>query len=211
MPAVAQEPGDANGDGDINAGDITKIERIILVLDEETPGADANQDGEVDAADIGVVEYMILEIWPWDHVHIEAPASVPSGADFTADVFVTYVEGFGSASFEVAYNAAVLDLQGVSGGRLLEIDPGVSADFHAVDIDDWSLHGGPGAVRINASIGGNPGPDGAGYLAQLQFQVIGSAGQGSAIAFNTSQSWLRDSLGDAIDATWAGDWFTVAP
>ena len=32
-----------------------------------------------------------------------------------------------------------------------------------------------------------------------------------AIAFNETQSWLRDSLGDAIDATWSGDWFTVAP
>ena len=32
-PALAEDPapGDANGDGDINAGDITKIERIIPV------------------------------------------------------------------------------------------------------------------------------------------------------------------------------------
>jgi len=209
-PTATPLPGDANGDGGIDAADITKIERIILEGDEETPGADANGDGDVNAADIGVVEYMILEIWPWNHVHIEAPASLAHCNSFTATVFVTYVEGFGSAGFEVSYNAAVLDLLGVSGGRILEIDPGVSAEMHSVAIDDWGLHGGPGAVRINASVGGG-GVDGAGYMAQLQFHVNGSAGQGSAIAFNETQSWLRDSLGDAIDATWADDWFTVAP
>jgi|GEM_PF-1829736 len=204
-------PGDANGNGAIDAGDITALERIILEGPPFPPGADANGDGDVNAADIGVVEYMILEIWPWDHVHIEAPDSLAHCNSFTATVFITYVEGFGSAGFEVSYDPDVLDLLGVSGGRMLEIDPGVSAEMHTVAIDDWGLHGGPGAVRINASIAGNPGPDGAGYLAQLQFHVNGSAGQGSAIAFNETQSWLRDSLGDAIDATWAGDWFTVAP
>jgi hypothetical protein len=165
----------------------------------------------VNTSDLGTIEYMILEIWPWNHVHIEAPASLPNGADFTADVFVTYMENFSNASFEVTYNAAVIDLLGVSGGSLLETDPGVSADFHPVAIDDWGLAGGPGAVRINASVGGASGVDGAGYLARLQFHVNGSAGQTSPIAFNGSQSWLRDSLGGAIDATWADDSFTVAP
>ncbi len=210
-PTPAPLPGDANGDGVINAADITKIERIILELDPKTPGADANGDGEVDAADIGVIEYMMLGIWPWNHVHVEAPSSLPYDTHFTATVFITYVEGFGSAGFEVSYDASVLDLQGVTGGTLTQIDPGVSAEFHTIAIDDWGLVGGPGAVRINASIEGNPGPSGAGYLAQLHFHVIGSAGQSSAIAFNETQSWLRDSLGDAIDSTWAGDSVTVAP
>ncbi|GAG13450.1 unnamed protein product, partial [marine sediment metagenome] len=35
-------PGDANGDGSVNALDITKVERIIAGLDAQTPGADAN-------------------------------------------------------------------------------------------------------------------------------------------------------------------------
>jgi hypothetical protein len=52
-------PGDANGDGLVNALDITKVERIIAGLDAETPGADANEDGSVNALDITMVEIII--------------------------------------------------------------------------------------------------------------------------------------------------------
>jgi len=52
-------PGDANGDGNINAIDITKVERIISGLDTATPGADANQDGKVNALDITKIELII--------------------------------------------------------------------------------------------------------------------------------------------------------
>jgi len=52
-------PGDANGDGNVNALDITKVERIISGLDAETPGADANQDGNVNALDITKIEIII--------------------------------------------------------------------------------------------------------------------------------------------------------
>ena len=52
-------PGDANGDGNINALDITKVERIMAELDAETPGADANQDGNINALDITKVERII--------------------------------------------------------------------------------------------------------------------------------------------------------
>jgi hypothetical protein len=49
-------PGDANGDGIINALDITTIERIIVRLDTPTAGADANQDGTINALDITATE-----------------------------------------------------------------------------------------------------------------------------------------------------------
>jgi len=209
VPCNPGDPGDANGDGDINAGDITKIERIIFVLDAETPGADANGDGFVNAADIGTVEYMMLGIWPWEHVHIEAPDGLPYCTHFTATVFVTFVEGFGTAGMEVTYDPGVLELEGVGGGRLTQIDPGVSADFYDVDID-WSQPGGAGVVVINGSVDGNPGVNGSGYLAELQFHVIGSQGQSTDIGFNESSSGLSDRWGAAIDATWEGDIFTVS-
>jgi len=57
VPSVV--PGDANGDGNINALDITKVERTIGGLDAETPGADANQDGSVNALDITKIERII--------------------------------------------------------------------------------------------------------------------------------------------------------
>ncbi len=52
-------PGDANGDGNINALDVTKVERIIAGLDAETSGADANQDGNVNALDVTKIELII--------------------------------------------------------------------------------------------------------------------------------------------------------
>jgi len=52
-------PGDANGDGVVNALDITKVERIIVGLDAETPGADANQDGVMNCLDITKIERII--------------------------------------------------------------------------------------------------------------------------------------------------------
>jgi uncharacterized protein YfaS (alpha-2-macroglobulin family) len=53
-------PGDGNGDGTVNALDITKVERIIVGLDTQTTGADANQDGNVNALDITKVERIIV-------------------------------------------------------------------------------------------------------------------------------------------------------
>jgi len=52
-------PGDANGDGVINALDITKVVRIIALLDAQTSGADVNQDGTVNALDITATKWTI--------------------------------------------------------------------------------------------------------------------------------------------------------
>jgi uncharacterized delta-60 repeat protein len=52
-------PGDGNGDGSVNALDITKVERVIVGLDAETLGADANGDGNINAMDITKIELII--------------------------------------------------------------------------------------------------------------------------------------------------------
>ncbi|MFC2019340.1 6-bladed beta-propeller [Chloroflexota bacterium] len=57
--ATPPEPGDANGDGSINAQDITSVERIVAGLDDETSGADANNDGAVNALDITKTERLV--------------------------------------------------------------------------------------------------------------------------------------------------------
>ncbi len=57
---VTVQCGDANGDGVVDMGDVTKVERIILELDSPTPGADANQDGEIDMGDVTKIERIIL-------------------------------------------------------------------------------------------------------------------------------------------------------
>jgi hypothetical protein len=52
--------GDANGDGQVNMADVTKVERIILGLDPATPGADANEDGQINMSDVTRIERIIL-------------------------------------------------------------------------------------------------------------------------------------------------------
>jgi len=60
---VKYPPGDANGDGSVDSLDITKLKRIIMGLDDPTPGADANGDGNVNALDITKIELIIMGAW----------------------------------------------------------------------------------------------------------------------------------------------------
>lgn len=61
---VAQyyQPGDANGDGEINMADVTKVERIIYGIDPPTLEADANQDGIIDWADTTKIVRIIIDL-----------------------------------------------------------------------------------------------------------------------------------------------------
>ncbi|MEM2388530.1 MAG: PKD domain-containing protein [Candidatus Thermoplasmatota archaeon] len=54
--------GDANMDGNINALDITKIQRIIALLDEATMPADLNMDSIVNLEDVAILINKILGI-----------------------------------------------------------------------------------------------------------------------------------------------------
>lgn len=60
--AVDVIPGDANGDGLVNMGDTTKLERIILTIDPPYAGADANQDGFINMGDYSKIERIIMGI-----------------------------------------------------------------------------------------------------------------------------------------------------
>jgi hypothetical protein len=55
-PIVA---GDANADGVVNAGDITKVERIIMGLDAPNVNADTNQDGNINMGDVVKISRII--------------------------------------------------------------------------------------------------------------------------------------------------------
>jgi hypothetical protein len=48
--------GDANMDGVVDTGDITKVKRIYFELDPQTPCADANGDEMIDTGDITAIK-----------------------------------------------------------------------------------------------------------------------------------------------------------
>jgi hypothetical protein len=56
--------GDANEDGKVNMGDVTKVERIILGLDPPTCSCDANRDGKTNMGDVTRIERVILGLDP---------------------------------------------------------------------------------------------------------------------------------------------------
>ncbi|MCK4397730.1 MAG: hypothetical protein KAV25_01920 [Methanophagales archaeon] len=61
IPVTSAKPwGDANGDGKINMGDVTFVERIIVWLEDETELADANQDDNINMGDVTYIELIIL-------------------------------------------------------------------------------------------------------------------------------------------------------
>ena len=57
---IVRQPGDANQDGAVDMGDVTKVERIILGLDAPTLFADANQDGIINMGDVTRIDRIIL-------------------------------------------------------------------------------------------------------------------------------------------------------
>lgn len=64
LNAIAAPPyGDANMDGQINMGDVTYIERVILELAPRNIFCDVNQDGVVDMGDVVRLERIILGIY----------------------------------------------------------------------------------------------------------------------------------------------------
>ncbi len=52
--------GDANEDGGVDMGDVTRVERIIFGLTTPTVGADANKDREINMGDVTCIERIIL-------------------------------------------------------------------------------------------------------------------------------------------------------
>jgi RHS repeat-associated protein len=57
---AAYSPGDADGNGLINAADATYVTQVYLGLNQPTAGCDANQDGSINMADVTKIQSIIL-------------------------------------------------------------------------------------------------------------------------------------------------------
>jgi len=110
-------------------------------------------------------------------VSINAPAEVVVGSDFIARVDVSGVTNFDTCGFDVVYNPSVIHVTEVTDGTI---------GSTIVPVDMWGyIPAGStdtGRVRVATNISGIvEGVSGNGYLAEIHFQVVGSAGQSSDI------------------------------
>ena len=105
-------------------------------------------------------------------VSIDVPAELSAGSDLTVRVKVGELVNFDSAQYDIRYDSDVLEVTGVTNGSLGNT---------TIPIANWNFD--PARVRIINNVPGLVGINGSGYLAEVQFQVIGSSGDASDLEF----------------------------
>lgn len=127
-------------------------------------------------------------------VTVDAPTEVAEDSDFVVSVDISEVTNLYSAQYVVSFDDTVLELTSVTAG----VVGGVTFLISAYNPVTYSV------VQSAPSI---DGVSGSGYLAQLNFHVIGSATDTSDI--DLTAGLLSDTEAAEIEATWTGDSVTV--
>ena len=203
-------PGDANGDGYVNALDLTKVERIIVRLDTPTPEADANLDSRINSIDLTKIERIIVGLDAAAGappkgaatadvviVSVDAPAQIVAGTNFTASVTISQVTSLDAANFNIIFDPAVIQLDNITAGLI---------GSTTIPVDIYSANS-TGNYTVVQNISGLSGVTGSGTLAVLHFYVLGNVGQTSNISL--SDGVLSSIAAEEIAATWTGDSVSV--
>ena len=129
-------------------------------------------------------------------VVVNAPSDVLVDSLFTARVDIVNVENLNAASYHVVFDPIVVQLVGVTGGIIAGT---------AVPVDLWN-EVSPGIVSIVQSLSGLTAASGSGYLAELQFHVVGVEGTTSDFTFDykAAERVLSNNLAESIPTEWAG-------
>jgi PKD repeat protein len=131
-------------------------------------------------------------------VTLDAPAQVAEGSDFVARVNIANVSNLDATNYDVSYDSNILEVGNVTNGLI---------NGTTIPVDMWRVIT-PGTIRVVQSIPGLSGVSGSGYLAEIHFHVIGSAGNTSNISL--SNGILSDISAHQISATWIGDSILVS-
>jgi hypothetical protein len=177
---------DANGcGGEINAVDITGVERLVLGLPVGTSGTGNAQ----------------VEEPPEVLVTIEAPAEVQQDEVFTARLSIDGIEKFDSANFDHIFDPNVLTIDNINPGTGITGGDLAGRSIPIVETNQSE----PGVVRVVINVPGFPGLSGTGYLAEVQFRPIGAPGDTSTIDLadlvlsdNTAREILSASQSTAV-------------
>jgi len=130
-------------------------------------------------------------------VSIDAPSGPRVDSSFTANVNIGSVTDFDACQYDVTFDATVLQLTDVTAGEIDSIE---------IPVDIYNELAA-GTYRVVQNVPGLTGATGSGYLAVLNFDVIGSVGDTSVIGL--SNGTLSSILAEAIPAVWVGDSITI--
>jgi hypothetical protein len=130
-------------------------------------------------------------------VNLAIPSKVKVGDQFSAKVTVDGVVDFDAANYDIDFDAAVLSI--------VQLKDGIIGTT-VVPIDMWRDFGN-GKLRIINNLPELAGVSGAGYLAEVIFEVV-SFKKTSVLAY--SNGILGNNQGVQIPATWLGNALSIS-
>jgi len=131
-------------------------------------------------------------------VSIDAPVGVAPESAFTASINISDITDFDACNYDVTFDASVLRLDDVTSGL-------IGSTTIPVDLYNEVASG---THRIIQNVPGLAGVSGSGYLAELHFHVVGSAGESSLVG--PSNGVISDITAGEIEATWVGGSVSIA-
>jgi hypothetical protein len=133
-------------------------------------------------------------------VRIGAPNEVSAGGNFSAWVNVSNVYHLGSADYDIIYDPNILNVASVSGGS-------VGGGIFPVCSWDYSPPETQGRIRIIQYLAAGKWVNGSGYMASVNFSVVGSPCNYSAIQPTPGPfcGGLFNSETGNIPANWISD------
>ena len=123
-------------------------------------------------------------------VGVSSVAMVDQGDDFTANITIADVTDFDAAQYDITYNPTVIQVTYVTSGNI---------SGTKIPVDMWASINST-TIRVINNVTNATGVSGSGYLAEIHFHVVGTAGTSSAISL--SNGILGDKDAQQIPATW---------
>jgi hypothetical protein len=128
-------------------------------------------------------------------VSVNAPAYVEG--TFEATIDVDNITDFNSGQFDLSFNSSVVNVTDVGDG---------SVDGETISVDEW-VFVDKNKIRVILDVPGITGIKGAGYLANINFEVVGQSGDKSVL--DISEGMLVNTEAEEIPAEWIDTEMTV--
>jgi len=155
---------------------------------------------EITIEDVVVATRMFTVSEPIERVlvTVNAPEYVEKGGTFIVTIEVETVTDLNAAQFDLSFNSSVVNVTDVKDGKINGAN---------VTIFDWRLNPDKDTARVIIMMPIGEGVSGSGYLAEVEFEMKGEAGEKSELKFSNGK--LVDSEAKEIAAKWIGDEVTV--